>query len=132
MYGWTTQAAVHSAVPIVATGIIGFGVMFTFVSIIIHESKAILNSNTILSRIPFNVYMIDAYTDYAASAIAAGNILRSITSSMLPLAGIPMYNALGYGWGNSVLAFISLGLGAMAMLFRKYGEQWRERFKVKL
>lgn len=76
--------------------------------------------------------MIDAYTEYAASAIAAGNILRSITASMLPLAGIPMYDRLGYGWGNSVLAFISLGLGAMAVLFRKYGAQWRERFKVDL
>lgn len=33
MYGWTTEARVHSAVPIFATGIIGFGVMFTFVSV---------------------------------------------------------------------------------------------------
>lgn len=76
--------------------------------------------------------MIDAYTDYAASAIAAGNILRSITASMLPLAGIPLYDRLGYGWGNSLLAFISLGLGVMALLFRKYGERWRERFQIDL
>ncbi|CEJ92117.1 hypothetical protein VHEMI07789 [[Torrubiella] hemipterigena] len=112
MYGWTTEARVHSAVPIFSTAIIGFGVMFTF--------------------IPFNVYMIDAYMEYAASAIAAGNILRSMTASLLPLTAIPLYDRLGYGWGNSVLAFISLGLGAMAILYRKYGEQWRERFRIDL
>ncbi|CRG83296.1 putative transporter C530,02 [Talaromyces islandicus] len=110
IYGWTAERHVDSAVPIVATGLVGFGVMFTF--------------------IPFNVYMIDAYTKYAASAIAAGNILRSMSAALLPLVGIPLYNKLGYGWGNSLLAFISLGLGATSLLFRKYGEQWREKFSV--
>ena len=76
--------------------------------------------------------MIDAYTKYAASAIAAGNILRSMTTATLPLAGMPIYDTLGYGWGNSLLAFISLVLGAMAVLFRKYGEQWREKFRIDL
>ncbi|KAJ5114397.1 hypothetical protein NUU61_000156 [Penicillium alfredii] len=110
IYGWTAEKHVDSAVPIVATGLVGFGVMFTF--------------------IPFNVYMIDAYTKYAASAIAAGNILRSLSAALLPLVGLPLYNKLGYGWGNSLLAFISLGLGVMSLLFRKYGEEWRERFSV--
>jgi hypothetical protein len=32
IYGWTAEKAVHSAIPIVATGFVGFGVMFTFVS----------------------------------------------------------------------------------------------------
>lgn len=31
IYGWTAQERVHPAVPIVATGLVGFGVMFTFV-----------------------------------------------------------------------------------------------------
>lgn len=34
IYGWTAEKNVNSAVPIVATGLVGFGVMFTFVSII--------------------------------------------------------------------------------------------------
>ncbi|KAJ6135905.1 hypothetical protein N7512_001065 [Penicillium capsulatum] len=110
VYGWTCQEKVHPAVPIVATGIVGFGVMFTF--------------------IPFNVYMIDAYTVYAASAIAAGNILRSLTAALLPLVGVPMYDKLGYGWGNTLLAFISLGLGGMFIVFRNHGEHLRKRFSV--
>ncbi|KAJ5114106.1 hypothetical protein N7456_002640 [Penicillium angulare] len=112
IYGWTTEKHVDSAVPIVATGLVGFGVMFTF--------------------IPFNVYMIDAYTKYAASAIAAGNVLRSLSAALLPLTGVPLYDRLGYGWGNSLLAFISLGLGAMCLVFRKNGERWREKFSIQL
>lgn len=76
--------------------------------------------------------MIDAYTKYAANAIAAGNILRSLSAALLPLVGVPLYNRLGYGWGNSLLAFVSLGLGAMSLLFRKYGEEWRRKFSVRL
>ncbi|KAE8367279.1 major facilitator superfamily domain-containing protein [Aspergillus caelatus] len=110
IYGWTVQYHVDSVVPIFATGIVGFGVMFTF--------------------IPFNVYMIDAYTKYAASAIAAGNILRSLSAALLPLVGVPLYSKLGYGWGNALLAFITLGLGAMSLLFRRYGEEWRRKFSV--
>lgn len=81
-------------------------------------------------QIPYNVYMIDAYTNYAASAIAAGNILRSLAAALLPLVGIPLYNALGYGWGNSLLAFISLGLGGMSLIFLRYGEEWRQKFSI--
>ncbi|KAJ5722258.1 hypothetical protein N7488_000293 [Penicillium malachiteum] len=109
-YGWTAEKRIDSVVPIVATGLVGFGVMFTF--------------------IPFNVYMIDAYTKYAASAIAAGNILRSMSAALLPLVGTPLYDRLGYGWGNTLLAFISLGLGGLFIVIRKYGEEWRNRFAV--
>lgn len=74
--------------------------------------------------------MIDAYTKYAASAIAAGNILRSMSAALLPLVGIPLYDRLGYGWGNTLLAFISLGLGGMFIVIRKYGEEWRNKFAI--
>lgn len=42
--------------------------------------------------------MIDAYTKYAASALAATSIVRSIVGGCLPIAGLPLYSALGYGW----------------------------------
>ena len=126
IYGWTCQEKVHPAVPIVATGIVGFGVMFTFVCSVL-QLKSMLAD---FPQIPFNVYMIDAYTTYAATAIAAGNILRSLTAALLPLVGVPMYDKLGYGWGNTLLAFISLGLGGMFILFRNYGEHLRKRFSV--
>jgi hypothetical protein len=43
-----------------------------------------------------------------------------------------MYNALGYGWGNSLLGFIALGLAPLPVLFYVYGPVLRKRFNPKL
>jgi hypothetical protein len=69
---------------------------------------------------------------YAASAMAANTIIRSVFGAVLPLAGQQMYNSLGYGWGNSLLAFIALAMSLFPILFYKYGEQIRKRSKLNL
>jgi len=78
------------------------------------------------------MYLVDAYTRYAASAIAASRVLQSIVGAFLPLAGQPMYERLGLGWGNSVLGFIALVFVPVPWLFFTYGEQLRTRYPVKL
>ncbi len=55
-------------------------------------------------------YLVDAFTLYAASVISAANIIRSVFGAILPLAGQPMYDKLGVGWGNSFLGFIALAM----------------------
>ncbi|PYH92930.1 synaptic vesicle transporter [Aspergillus ellipticus CBS 707.79] len=71
-------------------------------------------------------YIIDAYTTYAASALAAVACLRSIAGFSFPLFAPYMYNALHYGWGNSLLAFVSIGIGFPApFVLWKYGERLR-------
>jgi hypothetical protein len=72
------------------------------------------------------VYLVDTYTLYAASALAATTILRSLFGGFLPLAGPSLYNSLGLGWGNSVLGFISIALLPVPFLFVKYGESIRK------
>ncbi|KAJ6103461.1 MFS general substrate transporter [Penicillium sp. IBT 16267x] len=57
---------------------------------------------------PALMYMIDAFPRYAASAMAAITVSRSLLGALLPLAGPPLYNRLGLGWGNSLLGFIAL------------------------
>lgn len=77
--------------------------------------------------------MTIAYTKYAASAIAASSVLRSIAGGLVPLTGgIPLYDRLGLGWGSSLLAFISIVLGGLPLLFCRYGEGWRKEFPVEL
>jgi hypothetical protein len=73
-------------------------------------------------------YTIDAYPRYTASAISTLNVLKSITGFGFPLFAPYMYDALNYGWGNSVLAFVSLGIGVVAppVLWR-YGARLRAR-----
>lgn len=71
---------------------------------------------------------------YAASAIAANTVLRSLFGATFPLFGLQMYNQLGLGWGNSLLAFISLAMCPIPLLFYRYGEKIRThpKFQIKL
>ena len=64
--------------------------------------------------------------------MAANTVLRSLVGAFLPLAGPEMYAVLGLGWGNSLLAFISLALWPVSWLIWQYGERIRtsERFKI--
>ena len=59
-------------------------------------------------------------------------VLRSLLGALLPLGGLEMYNALGLGWGNSLLGFISLILIPMPLIFYVFGERIRTKFNPKL
>jgi hypothetical protein len=57
-------------------------------------------------------------------------VLRSIVGGVLPLAGLSMYEALGFGWGNSLIAFISLAMIPIPFAFYYFGERIRKSTKV--
>ena len=112
IYGWTAEKQVFWLIPILSTVFIGLGLILTFMPIIL--------------------YLVEAYTIYAASATAANTIFRSVGGALLPLAGKPLYDALGQGWGNTLLAGLaSIGLPA-AWGIIKYGESIRLRWPLKL
>jgi hypothetical protein len=71
-------------------------------------------------------YLVDAYTVYAASVSAAATILRSLFGALLPLAGNSMYDALGVGWGTSLLAFIAVAFLPMPVILFVFGQRIRE------
>ena len=81
---------------------------------------------------PATTYLVDVFTKHAASAMAANTVLRSVVAAILPLAGPPLYRKLGYGWGNSLLGFLSLLMIPIPFLFLRYGEHIRTRYPVKL
>ena len=70
-------------------------------------------------------YLVDAFTIYAASAIAANTVLRSMLGALLPLCGLRMYDAMGLGWGNTLLGLIAFGLAPIPWVFAVYGERIR-------
>lgn len=76
-------------------------------------------------------YLVDAFTIYAASALAANTVVRSIAGAVLPLAGLSMYEALGIGWGNSLLGFIALALLPVPFWILAKGEWLRTKFELK-
>lgn len=112
IYGWSAQYGTHYMVPIFATGVIGFGLLLTFM--------------------PATTYLVDVFTIHAASAMAASTVLRSLAAAFIPLSSQSMYAQMGYGWGNSLLGFIATALIPIPFLFIKYGEQIRARSTVKL
>lgn len=116
MYGWTAQYPdrIHWIVPIIGHGLLGLGLISSFM--------------------PIGTYLVDAYTTYAASAMAANTVFRSVGGAFLPLAGRRLYGALGLGWGNSLLAFIALAMFPMIWIFIHYGERLRtsKRFALNL
>jgi hypothetical protein len=77
-------------------------------------------------------YYIDAFTRYAASAIAAGVLFRSLVGAVFPLFGGDIFNAIGYGWGCTILAALSIILLPMPTLIMKYGKRVREKFPIDL
>ncbi|KAE8382504.1 MFS general substrate transporter [Aspergillus bertholletiae] len=71
------------------------------------------------------------FTLVTASALAANTILRSIAAGLLPLAGQPLYDKLGLGWGNSLLGFLALLFMPVPWLLYRYGKQLREWSEAK-
>jgi multidrug resistance protein len=111
-FAWTVEKHAHWMASISATFFYGIGQVM------------ILNST--------QNYFIDSFEKYAASAIAAGSVFRSLVGGVIPLAAPALFARLGYGWGISVFAFTSLLLAPAPIVFYLYGERIRERFKVDL
>lgn len=74
------------------------------------------------------IYVVDSYATFAASASAATSVLRAACAFVFPLWAPYLYEALGNGWGNSVLAFVAVGIGGPApVLLWYYGARLRAR-----
>ena len=76
-------------------------------------------------------YYIDSFEQYAASAIAAGAVFRSLIGGLVPLFAPLLFEKVGYGWGISVFGFLGVALAPSPLLFYWYGERIRKRFQLK-
>ena len=74
---------------------------------------------------PANNYIVDSYQHYAASALAAKTLVRSLWGACVPLFTIQMYNRLGYQWATTLMAFISLACCLIPYMFYFYGARVR-------
>ncbi|KAF2222070.1 major facilitator superfamily domain-containing protein [Elsinoe ampelina] len=112
LYGWATQYTLYWPIPLTGTVLVGLGIIQTFMCI--------------------QTYLVDTFGMHAASAMAVNTVLRSITAAFLPMAGLDMYDALGLGWGNSVLGFAACLLVPLPGIFYLYGERVRTNPKYKI
>ena len=77
-------------------------------------------------------YYIDAFSQYAASAIAAGSVVRSLFGGIVPAFTPALFSKVGYGWGWSIFGFMCVLLAPAPLLFMKFGQRVRERFAIEL
>ncbi|KAI9734971.1 MAG: hypothetical protein M1834_002053 [Cirrosporium novae-zelandiae] len=109
-YGWSVQGRVHWIMP-------NIGIAF-------------ISGGTIVCLQGMQGYIIDSYTRFAASGLAAAVVLRSLAGFGFPLFAPYQYERLDYGWGTSVLAFISIAIGIPApFMFYVFGPRLRAMSK---
>lgn len=108
-FAWTNSPSVHWMASIAAGAPFGFGMVLVFLSI--------MN------------YLIDAYTIFAASVLAANSVMRSIFGAVFPLFTTYMYQNLGIHWASSIPAFLAVACVPFPFLFYKYGPKVRKSCK---
>ncbi|KAF2655002.1 MFS general substrate transporter [Lophiostoma macrostomum CBS 122681] len=106
IYGWSAQVQAHWIVPQIGTAITGFGSILIFIGV--------------------QTYLVDAFTEYAASVIGANALLRGTAGALIPLGGLGLYDRLGLGWGNSLLGFVALSFAPLPWILGAYGHRLRE------
>ncbi|KAH7392897.1 MFS multidrug transporter-like protein [Pyrenochaeta sp. MPI-SDFR-AT-0127] len=107
IYGWTAHYKAHWIAPNIGCVIVAIGLIIGF-----QCSQA---------------YTTDAYeARYAASAASVGAFMRTMCGFSFPLFAPQMYQVMGLGWGNSLLAFLTLFLALVSpVLLWFYGAKLR-------
>ncbi|KAM7207356.1 Major facilitator superfamily domain containing protein [Naviculisporaceae sp. PSN 640] len=108
-FAWTNSESIHWIVPIIASSFFAAGLVMVFLSLL--------------------TYLIDSYTVFAASVLAANAVLRSLFGAAFPLFTTYMYQNLGIHWASSIPAFLALACVPFPFLFWKYGARIRQKCK---
>lgn len=109
IFAWTSYPSIHWIVCVLAAAPFGAGMVLVFLSV-------------------FN-YLIDAYTIYAASVLAANSVLRSLFGAVFPLFTNRMYTNLGIHVATTIPAILAVVCLPSPFLFYKYGPMIRRRCK---
>lgn len=107
VFAFTSYKGIHWIGPAVA------GVMFGFSMLVIYISA--------------NSYIVDSYSDYAASAVAAKTFMRSCIGASVPLWITQMYRALTFPYAGLLLACVGVVIAPIAYVFFFYGGAVRRR-----
>ncbi|KAK7189852.1 hypothetical protein DPSP01_008737 [Paraphaeosphaeria sporulosa] len=105
LMGWTADPSIHWICPCIGLILLGTGFFTIF--------QAALN------------YLVDTFTLYAASAVAANTFLRSCFAGGFPLAVGPLYHNIGVGPGSSITGGFAALLVPVPFVFYFYGREIR-------
>ena len=108
-FAWTNSPSVHWMASVAALVPFGFGMVIVYMGIV--------------------NYLIDSYTVYSASVLAAMSVLRYMFGGVFPLFTTYMYKGLGIHWASSIPAFVAVACIPLPFLFYRYGAAIRKRCK---
>jgi multidrug resistance protein len=104
----------------------GWAAHFQLTWVLVDIGAALLSMGMQVYSTTLRAYVMDAYPEHVSSASAATQLLSSLLAFAFPLFADRLYDALGYGWGNSLLAFLSVGIALPATcILWKYGARLR-------
>lgn len=107
-YGWSATYTLHWIMPNIGITIYSFGLLMGYQCI--------------------QAYVLDCYPVYAASAMGALTVLRSLAGFTLPIFAPAMYRRFGYGWSSTILAGVAIVIGSVApWLLRSKGAALRAK-----
>ncbi|KNG46409.1 msf membrane transporter [Stemphylium lycopersici] len=109
LLGWTADPEFHWIAPVIGLVLLGTGFFTIF--------QAALN------------YLVDTFTLYAASAVAANTFLRSAFAGAFPLVVTPMYHNIGVGPASSITGGFAALLIPVPFVFYVFGKRIRRASK---
>jgi MFS family permease len=92
---------------------------------------AIFGIGGLVSYQGVQAYVLETYPRYAASAMAATTLARSVSGCVFPIFAPKMYQTLDYGRGNTLLVGVAIifGLPAPVLLYF-FGARLRARISI--
>ena len=126
VFAWTAQRQTHWAVPLVGAATYAVGMLMVYICI--------------------QTYLVDAFEQFAASALAGTVLLRSILGCIFSIIGFKLYKSLGYAWyvkiqycvprvvlsiliianrGTMLLAFLLIALAPTPLVLYLFGPRLR-------
>ena len=106
--------------------IYGWAAQYNLFWLVVDIGAAILCLGMQMFGMTLQAYVMESYPEHVSSASAATQFLRSLTAFGFPLFSSKLYEVLGLGWGNSLLAFLSIGIGIPStIVLWRYGAKLR-------
>jgi hypothetical protein len=106
IFAWTAGRT-HWIAPLIGASIFAAGFIIIYVS--------------------FQIYLVDIFGRFAASALATATILRSALGCVFTVIGFQLYKTLDYSWGTMILAFLCIALLPLPVVLTIYGPRLRKK-----
>ncbi len=106
IFALTAREDVHWIAPLVGAAVFSTGMLMTYICV--------------------TTYMVDSFETYAASALAAVTVSRSVLGCIFAFIGNGLYKRLGYEWGTLLLTFLCLAITPLPTVFYYWGPKLRK------